>query len=158
MRCLTPIEGKKAIIIDYVNNIQRFGFPTMDREWSLEKPVKEYDNENDDGTFKVRVCQNCFMTFEQAPVCPYCGAIYETTQQEIQNIREVELRKVEEAQAERKMEYLNNISNKVKEYKNAKDCKNWVELVEWCKFKKYKPGYAYILANQMGMPFGKRRK
>lgn len=139
MRCLTPVEGKKAIIIDYVNNVQRHGFPTMQREWSLLKPVKEYDNENDDGTFKIRVCQNCFSTFETAPVCPYCGAEYETTPIEIENFKNIELKKIEEAKEERRQRYLNNIANKVKEYKNAKECQNWVELVEWTKIKRLSP-------------------
>lgn len=157
MRPLTPVEGKKAIIIDYVNNVQRHGLPTMDREWSLDKKVKEYDNENDDGTLKIRVCQNCFSTFETAPICPYCGAKYETTPIEIQNFKEIELRKVEEEKEAKRQQYLKSINEKVSNYKNAKDCANWVELVEWCKAKKYKNGYAFILAKQLGIPFGKKR-
>ena len=76
-RVLTPVEGKKAIIIDYVGNVFRHGMPTMDRDWSLKKKVKEYDNENDDGTLKIRVCKECFNTFEGGDVCPYCGSIME---------------------------------------------------------------------------------
>lgn len=155
MRALTPAAGKKAIIIDYVNNIQRHGPPTMNREWSLDEPVKEYYNENEDGTFKVRVCQECFSTFETAPVCPYCGAIYETTPIEIQNFKEIELKKIEEEKEKRRQAYLNNIAERVKEYKDAKQCRNWVELVKWCEYKKYKRGYAFVLAKQMKMPFGK---
>lgn len=139
MRCLTPVEGKKAIIIDYVNNVQRHGFPTMDRQWSLDKPVKEYDNENEDGTFKLRVCQNCFMTFETAPVCPYCGATYETTPIEIENFREIELKQIEEAKEERRQKYLSSVADKVKEYKNARECSNWVELTQFVKQKGYRP-------------------
>lgn len=139
MRCLTPVEGKKAIIIDYVNNVQKHGFPTMQREWSLDKPVKEYDNENDDGTFKIRVCQNCFMTFETAAVCPYCGATYETTPIEIENFKNIELKKIEEAKEERRQKYLSSVADKVKEYKNAKECQNWVELTQFVKQKGYRP-------------------
>lgn len=136
MRTLTPVEGKKAIIIDFVGNVFRHGFPTMEREWSLEKAVKEYYNENDDGSFKVRVCQECFNTFEQAPVCPYCGAVYESTPIEIQNFKEIELKKVEEEKERKRQVYLNNIEEKVKEYKNARECKNWVELTQFCKAKR----------------------
>ena len=156
-RCLRRNGDKKAIIIDYVNNVQRHGLPTMDREWSLDKKVKEYDNENDDGTLKIRVCQNCFSTFETAPICPYCGAKYETTPIEIQNFKEIELRKVEEEKEAKRQQYLKSINEKVSNYKNAKDCANWVELVEWCKVKGYKNGYAFILAKQLGIPFGKKR-
>lgn len=136
MRCLTPVEGKKAIIIDYVNNVQRHGFPTMQREWSLDKPVKEYDNEDSKGNFIIRVCQNCFSTFERADICPYCGAEYETTPIEIENFKQIELKKIEEAKEEKRQRYLNNIANKVKEYKSVKECSNWVELVEWTKIKR----------------------
>lgn len=123
MRALTPAEGKKAIIIDYVNNIQRHGPLTMHRDWSLEKPVKEYDNENDDGTFKIRVCQNCFSTFEKADICPYCGAKYETTPIEIENFKQIELKKIEEEKEIKRQRYLSNIANKVKEYKNINECR-----------------------------------
>lgn len=154
-RALTPVAGKTAIIIDYVNNVQEFGFPTAKRDWSLDTTVKEYDNENEDGTFKIRVCPECFSTFEQAPVCPYCGAEYQTTPIEIYNMKQIELKKVEEAKEAKRQQYLKNISEKVSNYKSARDCKNWVELVEWTKFKGYKSGYAYILAKQMKIPFGK---
>lgn len=104
-------------------NVFRHGMPTMSRQWSLDKPVKEYYNENEDGTFKIRVCQNCFSTFETAPVCPYCGAVYETTPVEIQNFKEIELRKVEEAKEEQRQKYLNTVAEKVKDYKSAYDCR-----------------------------------
>lgn len=157
MRCLTPVEGKKAIIIDYVNNVQRHGFPTMDRQWSLDKPVKEYDNEDDTGKFIIRVCQNCFSTFEKSDICPYCGAKYETTPIEIENFKEIELKKIEEAKEERRQKYLNSVADKVKEYKNINECSNWVELVQFCKNKGYKNGYAYIMAKRMGIPFGRSK-
>lgn len=139
MRALTPVEGKKATIIDYVNNIQRHGPLKMQRDWSLDKPVKEYDNEDDTGKFIIRVCQNCFSTFERANVCPYCGATYETTPIEIENFKEIELKKIEEAKEERRQKYLNSVADKVKEYKNARECSNWVELTQFVKQKGYRP-------------------
>lgn len=152
-RVLTPVEGKKSIIIDYVNNIQRHGSPTADRDWSLTKKVKEYYNENEDGTFKIRVCQECFGTFETAPVCPYCGALYETTAIEIQNFKEIELKKIEEAKAAKMQQYRETVQKKVENYKSPKDCKNWMELVQYCKAKGYKHGYAFILNKQLKLNF-----
>lgn len=159
-RVLNPIEGKKAIIIDYVNNVQRHGLPTADRQWSLTKKVKEYSNENEDGTFKIRVCKECFSTFETAPVCPFCGAVYETDPVEIQNFREIELKKIEEAKEAKKLEYLTNVEEKVKDYKDFKDCKNFTELIQFAKIKGYKPGFAYVMAKRMNMyiPNGKKHK
>ena len=139
MRALTPVEGKKATIIDYVNNIQRHGPLKMQRDWSLDKPVKEYDNEDDTGKFIIRVCQNCFSTFERADVCPYCGAVYETTPIEIENFKNIELKKIEEAKEERRQRYLSSVADKVKEYKNARECNNWVELTQFVKQKGYRP-------------------
>lgn len=150
MRSLTPVEGKKAIIIDYVNNIQRHGFPTADREWSLDKPVKEYYNEDDSGNFLIRVCQNCFSTFETAPICPYCGAVYETTPIEIQNFKEIELKKVEEEKEARRQEIMHRTAEKVKNYTKPEECKTFYELVEFGKMHNFKPGWAYILAKKRG--------
>ena len=133
-----------------------FGFPTMQHEWTLEGKVKEYYNEDDSGNFLIRVCQNCFSTFEKADVCPYCGAVYETTPIEIENFKNIELKKIEEAKEERRQKYLSSVADKVKEYKNINECSNWVELVQFCKNKGYKNGYAYIMAKRLGIPFKKK--
>ena len=157
MRCLTPAEDKRAVIIDYVNNVQRHGMPTQDRDWSLTKKVKEYDNENEDGTLKIRVCQECFSTFETAPVCPYCGAVYETTDVEIQNFRQIELKKIEEAKAAKMQRYRSSIQDKVSEYESPRECKSWFELVQYCQVRGYKPGYAFVLNKQLKLnykPYG----
>lgn len=157
-RVLTPMEGKKAIIIDYVGNVFRHGMPTDEREWSLSEKVKRYDNEKEDGTFKLRVCQECFATYESSePVCPYCGATYKTTSIEIQNMKEIELRRIEEKKAERKKQYAEAVQEKVKYLSNPKECKSWYELVQWCKQKGYKPGYAFVLNKKLGLnykPYG----
>ena len=156
-RVLTPVEGKKAIIIDYAGNVFRHGMPTQDREWSLDTKVKEYCNENEDGTLKIRECQECFSTFETAPVCPYCGAVYESTAVEIQNMKNIELKKVEEEKERKRQIYAKNVTEKVKTYKTAKECKNWYELIKWVQYKGYKPGYAFVLNKQLKLnykPFG----
>lgn len=158
MRCLTPNKDKKAIIIDYVNNIERHGLPTQDREWSLDTKVKEYCNENDDGTLKLRICQECFSTFETAPVCPFCGAEYEITPVEIQNMKEIELKKVEEEKEKQRINYLSNIAEKVKNYTSPKQCKTWAEITEYAKMKGYKMGYAYVMAKQNGIFIPKKGK
>ena len=134
------------------------GMPTMERDWSLDEPVKEYYNENEDGTLKLRVCQECFSTFETASVCPYCGATYQISSVEIQNFKEIQLKKIEEAKEARRQQLIKNTEDKVRNYKKANECKNWVELTQWVKMKGYKPGYAYVLAKQMNMPFGKNKR
>lgn len=148
-RCLRPNGDKKAIIIDYVGNVFRHGMPTQDRNWSLNSKVKEYNNENEDGTFKIRVCQECFSTFETAPVCPYCGATYESTPIEIQNMKEVQLKKVEEEKERQRQEIMKRTAEKIKNYKRPEECKNFYELVEMGKRFGYKPGWAIIQAKRL---------
>lgn len=156
-RVLTPVEGKKAIIIDYVGNVFRHGMPTMDRDWSLKKKVKGYDNENDDGTLRIRVCKECFSTFEGGNVCPYCGAEYELTAIEIQNIKEVQLKKVEEERELKRQQYLSSVANRVQYYESVEECTTWAELTEFAKMKGYKSGFAYVMAKRMGIFVPRKR-
>ena len=99
-RVLTPVEGKKAVIIDFVNNVQRHGMPTDDHEWSLAEPIKKRRQYNDDGTLSIRQCEHCFKCFKTAPKCPYCGYEYKVTSRELKHIQDVELRKIEDIQRE----------------------------------------------------------
>lgn len=149
-RVLTPVEGKKAVIIDYVGNVFRHGTPTQDREWTLTTKVKEYINENEDGTFKIRVCKECFSTFETAPVCPYCGAEYQLDSVEILNKKEIELKKIEEEKEIRRQEIMRRTADKVSKYNSPEECRNFYELVEYGKAQKFKPGWAFIQAKRRG--------
>ena len=134
-------------------NVFEHGFPTSKKQWSLENKIKEYCNEDSDGSFLIRVCQECFGTFEKANICPYCGAAYETTQVEIENMKQVELKKIEEAKAAKMQKYRETVEKKVAEYKGPMECKNWMELVTWVKHKGYRQGYAYVLNGQLKLNF-----
>lgn len=94
-RVLTPVEGKRSIIIDYVNNVQRHGLPTDNHEWSLSKSVEKRKQHNDDGTLSIRQCSECFRCFKTANKCPYCGFVYEVKGRELKAVKEVELKKIE---------------------------------------------------------------
>lgn len=37
------------------------------------------------------------------------------------------------------------LQEKVKDFKGPKDAKNYMELLEWCKYKGYKTSYAWVL-------------
>lgn len=99
MRCLTPKEGKKAVIIDYVGNFQRHGLPTSDREWSLDG-AKKRKMINDNGSFSIRTCPQCFKVFKTADECPYCGYEYEVKGRELKQMEDVKLRVVKEQEVE----------------------------------------------------------
>jgi superfamily II DNA or RNA helicase len=94
-RVLTPFEGKKAVIIDYVNNCQRFGLPTDNHEWSLGESIKKRKQFNDDGSLSIRQCEKCFRCFKTAPICPYCGHQYKVKGRELKEIQSVELKRIE---------------------------------------------------------------
>ena len=99
-RVLTPVEGKKAVIIDYVNNVQRHGMPTDEHEWSLGEVVEKRKQYNEDGTLSIRQCLHCFRCFKTAPVCPYCGKEYVVKGRELRSITDVELKRIEEINRE----------------------------------------------------------
>ena len=99
-RVLTPVEGKKAVIIDFVNNIQKHGMPTETHSWSLTQTVEKRKQFNDDGTLSIRQCENCFKCFKTAPKCPYCGYEYTVKGRELKAVQDVELKKIEAVQKE----------------------------------------------------------
>ena len=99
-RVLTPVEGKKAVIIDFVNNVQKHGMPTETHNWSLSQSVHKRKEFNEDGTLSIRQCESCFKCFKTAPKCPYCGYEYTVKGRELKSVKEVELKKIEAIERE----------------------------------------------------------
>lgn len=137
-RPLRPEKSKPyAIIIDHVSNYMRFGFPTDDREWDLGKPVKMTSNFDKEGNYIVKVCDKCFRTFKSAPKCPFCGNEYKTTEKEIQQINSIKIQEINRqkmaALQRQKDNFRNMIRGKVESYKSYLECKNKMELSEFCK-------------------------
>ena len=97
-RVLTPVEGKKAVIIDFVNNVQKHGLPTETHNWSLTQSVHKRKEFNEDGTLSIRQCENCFRCF-QGNKCPYCGIEHIPKGRELRQIQEVELKKIQAEEA-----------------------------------------------------------
>lgn len=140
-RVLTPVEGKRAVIIDYVNNVQRHGLPTDNHEWSLDKSVEKRKQHNDDGTLSIRQCSECFRCFKTANKCPYCGYEYEVKGRELKAVKEVELKKIEAIEkAEQEKQ------KKLARMEQGK-CKTYEELYELAKKRGYKnpSGWAYFI-------------
>ena len=98
-RVLTPVEGKKAVIIDFVNNVQKHGLPTESHTWSLTQSVEKRKEFREDGTFFIRQCENCFRCF-QGKRCPYCGKEHIPKGRELKQMKDVELKRIEEIQKE----------------------------------------------------------
>ena len=139
-RVLTPTEGKKAVIIDFVNNIQRHGMPTDAHNWSLSQPIQKRKEFNPDGTLSIRQCENCFRCF-QGNKCPYCGAEHIPKGRELKQIKDAELKKIEAAQKE----------EQEKQKKAARleqgNCRSYQELYDLAKKRGYKnpSGWAYFI-------------
>ena len=139
-RVLTPVEGKKAVIIDYVNNCQKHGLPTDTHNWSLTQQIEKRKEFNEDGTLNIRQCENCFRCF-QGNKCPYCGAEHIPKGRELRQMQEVELKRIEAIE-------------KAEEEKQKKDarreqgmCKTYQELYDLAKKRGYKnpSGWAYFI-------------
>lgn len=101
MRCMRYMPGKTAKIIDFVGNVWRIGTPDEDRAWSLGEPLKRKPRLDGNGDFYIRSCPECYLTFQTAPVCPYCGAVYPLTPREIKAHQDIELAQITAEEAER---------------------------------------------------------
>ena len=139
-RVLTPVEGKKAVIIDYVNNVQRHGLPTDNHEWSLNKSVEKRKQHNDDGTLSIRQCSECFRCFKTANKCPYCGFVYEVKGRELKQVQEIELKKIEAIEK----------AEQEKQKKLARmevgQCRTIADLQKIAKERGYAPGWVWQMA------------
>jgi len=73
MRCMRYKPDKKAIIIDHVGNFRNFGYPSDDREWTIEDREKVSKKTDPDTIYS---CEECFGVFREWDNghCPYCGA------------------------------------------------------------------------------------
>ena len=140
-RVLTPVPGKKAVIIDFVNNVQKHGMPTETHYWSLTQSVERRKEFNEDGTLSIRQCENCFKCFKTAPVCPYCGYTYKVKPRELKTVQNVELKKIEAVQKEKEEQ------QKKEARREQGRCKSYEELYELAKRRGYKnpSGWAYFI-------------
>ena len=140
-RVLTPVEGKRAIIIDFVNNVQKHGMPTENHNWSLTQSVEKRKTFNEDGTLSIRQCENCFKCFKTAPVCPYCGYTYTVKGRELKSVQDVELKKIEAVQREEQEQQRKDAR------REQGQCKTYEELYALAKRRGYKnpSGWAYFI-------------
>ena len=139
-RVLTPVVGKKAVIVDYVNNVQKHGLPTEAHNWSLTQSVTKRKEFNEDGTLSIRQCENCFKCFKTAPKCPYCGYEYTVKGRELKAVTDVELKKIEAVQRE----------EQEKQKKAARmevgQCRTIADLQKIAKERGYAPGWVWQMA------------
>jgi superfamily II DNA or RNA helicase len=140
-RVLTPVQGKKAVIIDFVNNVQKHGMPTDTHNWSLTHSVEKRKQFNSDGTLSIRQCESCFKCFKTASKCPYCGYEYKVNGRELKAIKDVELKRIEAIEKEEQEQ------QKREARREQGRCKSYQELYELAKKRGYKnpSGWAYFI-------------
>lgn len=98
-RCLTPREGKRAVIIDYVGNCYAHGMPTEKREYSLDDNGPRIRNSSREPEVTCRECSNCLRVYRGTdPICPYCGADNGKTRKQIEADDKVELERIEKVE------------------------------------------------------------
>ncbi|WAX23876.1 helicase [Latilactobacillus phage TMW 1.1397 P1] len=151
MRSMNPREGKRAVIIDHVGNVQRFGLPTIDRQWSLKGTGGKTSNDNN-GTIKsTTTCEFCFGTFyKTGDKCPYCGHEIAINVQEIEVVEDAELKKVATTRAERAKEImLDSVTDNIAGKRPA-DLQNMAEVKAYARFYGYKSGWIFYQAKNRG--------
>ena len=149
MRCMRYKEGKRAVILDHVGNVRRFGMPDADREWTLETIKKKAAD-----PFDVISCEYCFYVFpkyrkdgKRAACCPNCLMPLKKEKRE-QTDREP----TEDTQAT-----LKKVTDVHVIPAQPMQCKTFADLSAYGKSRGYKPGWAYIMAKKMGLIQNDRR-
>lgn len=74
MRGMRYRPNKRAIIIDHVANVYRFGLPDADREWSLKDRPKQGKHRGKSDGPAIKSCPKCYgIVPAQVKQCPLCG-------------------------------------------------------------------------------------
>lgn len=136
MRCMRYKPDKRAVIIDHVGNVHRFGLPDQEFEWSLDPAPQRKKQEKTDAELKIRQCPKCFAAHKYSDVCPYCGYKYPKEEHTPETEEEIQLRKITET---------------VRSYTRPSECKSRAELTAYRKKMNYKPGWEYHAARALNL-------
>ncbi|KRN01440.1 Helicase-like protein Type III restriction enzyme, res subunit DEAD DEAH box helicase-like protein [Levilactobacillus senmaizukei DSM 21775 = NBRC 103853] len=152
MRSMNPRNGKRAVIIDHVNNVERFGLPTINRVWTLGGRDKNSKSSNGEPIKSVTVCPICFATFyRHGDECPFCGALL-TEDIQIDIDSNAELKKVE---ANKRLalakKLIDDQALEAVADKSPAELKTYAEIKAYANLHGYKPGWAYFQAKLKGL-------
>lgn len=148
-------EGKESFkILDFGNNIQRFGFWENPREWT----IKKVEPKNKDAVAPTKQCEKCnAINYASARLCIMCGEPFPKTEE----TEEVILQKLENPLkfSDIKKEMREGVTFKrLEDIRILNDYKqSWVwyqipkkYLKEYAEFKGYKQSWAYWQINSEG--------
>ena len=78
-RCLRPMDGKRAVVLDHVGNMLKLGHHLEDRDWTLDG-IKKKDGKAP----PVKVCPSCYAAnYAAARECIECGHQFQGKEREI---------------------------------------------------------------------------
>lgn len=151
-RALRPAPGKTAVILDHVGNVLRHGLPDESRHWTLEGGMQKRKAYTESGRLSIRTCLRCYSAYNgQLKTCPYCGEPAQLTQQEIKNIKEIQLREFKTRQEAKAAEAVQDAAS-------PDDCKTMAELQAYAKRKGYKSQWCYFIAKSRGWNLAKQKR
>lgn len=101
-RCLRPSNGKTAIILDHVGNVEKHGLPTDPRDWSIEGRKKR--NRTNEQDVPVKVCPKCFAAVSSALQYCDCGYKFEPKDEPHHIVINAELLEVKRAKKKKRSE------------------------------------------------------
>lgn len=162
MRCLNPRKGKKAVIIDHVENWKRFGTPSADRDWK-QAIVTSKKRKKADPTPPTVQCNQCMAVWEPKDLingcCPECGFKIEKVRKPVEVVKTdlVEIdQETENARYEAdhrvgmaKQIIGNRLMQAVAD-KTVGQLSSVEELKAYGKLHGFKPGWAWYQANNRG--------
>lgn len=142
MRCMRYKPGKQAVIIDQVGNVDRFGVPQQDRQWTLEDREKKKQRSGGSSGPAIKTCPQCFAVVPaRVTLCPMCGHIWEVESDDVEIKKEAKLEKIDTSFVF-KTDYLTN--------KKPSELKSVAELKAYAEAKGYKKGWVYFQQKQRG--------
>ena len=124
---------KVAIILDHVGNYTRHGLPDDEREWSLEAKARKVKKKDEK---PIKQCPVCFSVVDSSvKICPYCMHVFKP-----------------EPRAERKTVEGYTLEEITKmPYADYIKFETWEGLEEFRKLKKYKIGWSFRRAAELGI-------
>ena len=144
MRCMRYKPGKRAVIIDHVNNIDLHGFPDADREWTLEGQPKKKGEK-----VQVKTCPECFACVPiSVTECPHCGHVFVVERRRSEAEYDEKYQLVKLAQTEQRVRF----------YLSPKECRTVDELKIYARQHGYKPGWVWYQQKSRGWLDGGREK
>ena len=147
-RCLTPREGKTAIIIDFVGNCYAHGTPTEKREYTLDEKQIRIKNPSREPEVTARECSNCLRVYRGTdPICPYCGFDNKKPRRQIAMEEKAELERIQKIERVQKS----------REQGMAQSYEELVEIGRKRGFKNYRGWAWYVWSSRKGIKFGKKK-